>query len=90
MDNNEGLVVEVGGHTATIPRAGYCDWLSTARAKSVASYIARKGISRKRLYYKGYGKRKPIIPNDKYDMAARQKNQRVEIKILMTDFSEAG
>ena len=90
MKNNEGLVIEVGGHTATVPKAGYCDQLSSARAKAVATYLARKGISTKRLYYKGYGKRKPIIPDDKYNMAARRKNQRVEIKILKTDYQEAG
>lgn len=90
MKNNKGIVIEIGGHTATAPTPRYCDWLSSERAKAVASYIAQKGISAKRLYYKGYGKRKPIIPNDKYDMAARQKNQRVEIKILMTDFEDAG
>ncbi len=90
MKTNTGIVIEVGGHTATAPPPRYCDWLSSERAKAVASFIAQKGISTKRLYYKGYGKRKPVIPNDKYNMEARQKNQRVEIKILMTDFSDAG
>ena len=90
LTNNKGIVIEVGGHTATVPRAGYCDQLSSARAKVVATYLARMGISPKRLYYKGYGKRKPIVPDDKYNMAARKKNQRVEIKILQTNYQEAG
>ena len=46
------------------------------------------GVSTKRLYYKGYGKRKPIIADDLHDFEARAKNQRVEIKILQTNFSE--
>ena len=90
MRRNENIVIEVGGHTATVPKSNYCDWLSAKRAKAVATRLARKGISTKRLYYKGYGKRKPIIPNEGNNMAARRKNQRVEIKILQTDYRSAG
>ena len=82
-------MIEIGGHTATAPPSKYCDFLSTNRAKQVASHIAKMGISPKRLYYKGYGKRKSIFPNDKRDMDAREKNQRVEIKILKTDYQES-
>ena len=90
MRRNENIVIEVGGHTATVPKSNYCDWLSAKRAKSVATRLAQKGISTKRLYYKGYGKRKPIIPNEGNNMAARRKNQRVEIKILQVDYRRAG
>ena len=90
MARNENLVIEVGGHTATVPKANYCDWLSAKRAKAVATHLAKKGISTNRLYYKGYGKRKPIIPNEGNNMEARRKNQRVEIKILQTDYRRAG
>ena len=89
LEKNESIVVEIGGHTSTQPREEYCDQLSTRRAKEVASYLAREGISTKRLYYKGYGKRNPIIRNDKFDMLARKKNQRVEIKILSTTYRES-
>jgi len=86
MKVNSNLVIEVGGHTNTMLSPRMADQLSSERAKAVASYLAQKGISAKRLYYKGYGKRKPIKPNDKRDMEARKVNQRVEIKILMTDY----
>jgi outer membrane protein OmpA-like peptidoglycan-associated protein len=59
--------------------------LSTDRAKAVVDFLISKGIDDDRLVYNGYGKRNPIAKNDKQSMAARRKNQRVEIKILGFD-----
>ncbi len=89
LKENRNIVVEIGGHTSTPPPEAYCYKLSSNRAKQVALFLVRKGISPKRLKYKGYGKEQPLIKNDKHDMAARAKNQRVEIKILSVDYSEA-
>lgn len=75
-------VIEIGGHTNTIPDADFCNQLSTARAKAVQEYLVSKGIPASRLQYKGYGKSEPLIAYDKYNKEARLKNQRVEIKIL--------
>ncbi|HUR31362.1 MAG TPA: OmpA family protein [Saprospiraceae bacterium] len=75
-------IIEIGGHTNTIPPDEYCNRLSTARAKSVQEYLISRGIPDYRLEYKGYGKTDPLIPYDKYNKEARTKNQRVEIKIL--------
>lgn len=75
-------VIEIGGHTNTIPPDSYCNELSKARAKSVQEYLISRGIPDYRLKYKGYGKTDPLIPYDKYNREARVKNQRVEIKIL--------
>jgi len=80
MDNNENVVIEVGGHTNNVPQDKYCDQLSSARAKSVAEYLYNKGITKNRISHKGYGKRKPIASND--SKKGRKRNQRVEIKIL--------
>lgn len=82
MKNNPKVKVEIGGHTNDIPEHEFCDKLSTARAKSVVEYIQAKGVSANRLSYKGYGKRKPVASNR--TSAGRQKNQRVEMKILET------
>lgn len=75
-------VIEIGGHTNTVPPEDYCLQLSTQRAKAVQEYLISQGIPAARLQYKGYGKSDPIIAYDKYNKEARLKNQRVEIKIL--------
>ncbi len=90
LRDNPDVVVEIGGHTNTIPDHEYCDRLSTARAKAVVDWLVQKGIDPSRLTYKGYGKRYPIVPNDRYSLAARQKNQRVEIKILSIGGQQGG
>ncbi|MFT5168949.1 MAG: outer membrane protein OmpA-like peptidoglycan-associated protein, partial [Saprospiraceae bacterium] len=80
MIENTSVVIEVGGHTNDVPADEFCDQLSTARAKSVAEFIIEKGIDPKRVFFKGYGKRKPIVSNR--TAVGRKKNQRVEVKIL--------
>ncbi|MCR9287153.1 MAG: OmpA family protein [Bacteroidetes bacterium] len=85
LSYNQDVKVEIGGHSNTIPDHDYCDRLSTDRAKAVVDFLISKGIDDDRLVYKGYGKRNPIAKNDKQSMAARRKNQRVEIKILGFD-----
>lgn len=77
---NNDVVVEIGGHTNSIPPHEYCDRLSTARAKNVAEYLTGRGIPISQVQYRGYGKRVPIASND--TAAGRQKNQRVELKII--------
>ncbi|WP_367388407.1 OmpA family protein [Lewinella sp. LCG006] len=80
LANNSDVIIEVGGHTNGWADARYAETLSTARAKSVADYLVRKGIPRSRVRYKGYGKEVPIDTNE--TAAGRKRNQRVEIKIL--------
>ncbi len=80
LKQNPAVTIEVGGHTNNVPPPEFCDNLSTHRAKSVADYIANKGIAPDRVVYKGYGKRKPKYSNNHKE--GRAKNQRVEIKIL--------
>jgi len=80
LASNPEVVVEIGGHTNGIPSHDYCDRLSTDRAKAVVDFLTDKGIPRKRLEYKGYGKRNPVDTNK--TAVGRKKNQRVEIKIL--------
>jgi len=80
MTTHPQVVIEIGGHTNTVPPHEYCDRLSTQRAQNVAYYLYQKGIPESRLSYRGYGKRKPLT--DDKSLAGRQKNQRVEIKIL--------
>ncbi len=80
MVANDGVSIEIGGHTNNIPTHAYCDKLSTNRAKHVAEYLISKGLPKDRIKYKGYGKRNPIASNK--TVGGRKKNQRVELKIL--------
>jgi outer membrane protein OmpA-like peptidoglycan-associated protein len=80
LNAHENVVIEIGGHTNSIPPDDYCDRLSNNRARSVADYLYGKGIDKSRITYKGYGKRQPIASNE--TRSGRQKNQRVEIKVL--------
>jgi len=77
---NPSVSIEIGGHTNNIPVEEYCDKLSSARAENVAKFLVSGGINQDRIQHKGYGKRKPIASNE--SVAGRNRNQRVEIKIL--------
>ena len=80
LKENNDVRIEIGGHTNGRPSQAFCDSLSTARAKSVATYLFNDGIPEAQVEYKGYGKRNPIA-SDKY-AEGRARNQRVEIKVL--------
>ena len=83
LKENPSIKIEVGGHTNNVPPAEYCDQLSTARAKSVATYIVQQGVTDDRVFYRGYGKREPKYSNRTDD--GRRRNQRVEIKVLSVE-----
>jgi len=74
------VIVEIGGHTNNVPNDEFCFQLSNARAKTVAEYLYERGIAQSQISYKGYGKTQPIADNSTYE--GRERNQRVEIKIL--------
>lgn len=83
LNAHQDVAVEIGGHTNSLPPHDICDRLSSERAKAVMEYLLEKGIAKRRLQSKGYGKRDPIADNK--TLAGRRKNQRVEIKILDID-----
>jgi len=77
--------IKIEGHTDTVPinTAMYPNnwYLSAARAIAVAEYyIDEKGFEPVRLSAEGFGEFVPIATNDTAE--GRQKNRRVEIKIL--------
>ncbi len=80
LKRNSKAIIEIGGHTNGLPKPEYCDSLSLGRANSVRNYLVKKGIKPSRLRAKGYGKRHPKAKDDTRE--GREKNQRVEIKIL--------
>lgn len=86
LKNNPNLKVEIGGHTNLVIDKSIALRLSTDRAHAVFDYLVNKGIDKKRLIPKGYGKSLPI-ENDTSKKAnkANKINQRVEIKVLSND-----
>ncbi len=71
------IIVE--GHTDSIGSNAYNDRLSRLRAQSVANYLVSRGIPQRRIRVVGYGKRRPLYPNDTDEH--RAKNRRVEIVV---------
>lgn len=72
-------LVEVTGYTDATGDAKFNQQLSAKRARSVARYLAAKGVASSRLLDRGMGDSKPIAPND--TPTSRAKNRRVEIRV---------
>lgn len=77
---NEDISIELGGHTNNRCGDAFCVSLSAKRASAIMDYLVEKGIPNYRIKSKGYGKSKPIANNK--TLVGRQRNQRVEVKIL--------
>ena len=77
---NITMKIEISGYTDNYGSDAYNQKLSVDRAKTVYRFLIDYGIDSNRLSYKGYGKDKPIAPNDTEEN--RAKNRRTEILIL--------
>ena len=77
--------VVVEGHTDGIGTDAYNFRLSEQRARSVRDWLVRQGVVPGDTAIKGYGKTRPVVPNQTADgrdnPEGRQKNRRVEIAI---------
>ncbi len=80
MHQNPTVIIEIAAHTDDVGNEDYNNKLSVRRAKSVVVYLNKKGINNTRFEAKGYGKSKPISPNDSDE--SRALNRRVELVIL--------
>jgi outer membrane protein OmpA-like peptidoglycan-associated protein len=80
LKENPTVVLEIEGHTDNIGDTNYNQRLSEKRVKSVAQYLVEQGVASKRLETRGFGERKPIASNKTSE--GRQKNRRVEVKII--------
>ena len=76
----DNSTVLVSGHTDSTGSAEYNLKLSRERAQSVASYLEGQGIKSSRFEVLGMGSSNPIASNDTAN--GREKNRRVEIKII--------
>ena len=80
LKDNPEIRVEISAHTDDVGADLYNLKLSDRRAASVANFLQNKGIAQNRLISKGYGKTRPIVPNNSDENRAR--NRRVEMMIL--------
>ena len=72
-------LVDVYGHTDSTGSDAYNQDLSERRARSVAKYLAMRGVSSARIRSQGFGEQYPVASNDTEE--GRALNRRVEIKI---------
>jgi outer membrane protein OmpA-like peptidoglycan-associated protein len=81
MQQNNGMIIEIAGHTDAVGSKPYNTFLSRKRAEAVKDYLTKKGIDPRRIKAVGYGETKPLVSNDDED-EGREINRRVEFKIL--------
>ena len=72
-------LIDVDGHTDSTGSAAHNQPLSERRARSVASYLAGRGVDPRRMSAVGYGFDRPIATNA--TEIGRAQNRRVEISI---------
>jgi len=80
IKENETVKIQISGHTDNQGSEVYNQKLSLERAQTVYRYLVDNGVDSSRLSFKGYGKERPIAPNDTEEN--RAKNRRTEILIL--------
>ena len=80
LKRNEQVKIQIGGHTDDIGGDDFNTQLSLARANSVRDELVKLGIAKKRLTVRGFGKTKPIVPNDSEEN--RKKNRRTEFTVV--------
>jgi outer membrane protein OmpA-like peptidoglycan-associated protein len=80
LQQNDGVKMEISGHTDDVGSDRDNQVLSEKRAKAVVDYLSGNGISQNRLVYKGYGESRPVQPNTSEEN--RQQNRRIEMRVL--------
>jgi outer membrane protein OmpA-like peptidoglycan-associated protein len=73
--------LEITGHTDNVGDDNINLVLSKKRAEALKAYLMSQGVEEARLLTLFYGETKPIAPNDTPE--GRQKNRRVEMKIIL-------
>ncbi len=88
LEANPKLKISIEGHVCCIKNAPDAldietnePTLSVNRAKEIYYYLINRGIDPIRLKYSGYGRSRPVVPEEKTDQD-REKNRRVEMRII--------
>lgn len=82
LATNPSLMVELSSYVDTRESSKHDMKLSRDRAQAVINYLVEKGINKKRLIPKGYGKYKHKKSEEMNSLEAKQLDQRVELKII--------
>ena len=80
MNQYPNSLIDVYGHTDSTGSDAFNQTLSENRARTVANYLALKGVSAARVRSQGFGETMPV--GDNATAEGRAKNRRVEIKIV--------
>lgn len=80
LNSNKSLKIEISGHTDDVGSDTGNLELSKKRAASVQEYLQKSGIPPERLTAKGYGKTRPLAPNN--SESNRRQNRRIEWRVL--------
>lgn len=80
LTENPGMVIELAGHTDRLGNSELNRQLSFDRVENIKEHLVEAGINKQRIETVGYGGMHPVAPSDTEEN--RQKNRRVEIKIL--------
>jgi outer membrane protein OmpA-like peptidoglycan-associated protein len=80
MKQYPNSLIDVYGHTDSTGSDAFNQTLSESRARTVAGYLSSRGVSAARIRSQGFGETMPVGDNNTTE--GRQKNRRVEIKIV--------
>jgi WD40 repeat protein len=80
LKENPNISIELRGHTDNVGNPQKNQTLSERRVMAVKNYLTQRGISEERIKTAAFGGSMPIADNS--TEAGRQKNRRVEMKIL--------
>ncbi len=80
LKENADIKIEIQGHTDNVGNPKDNEALSSNRANSIKFILEELGVDSKRIFAKGYGALKPIVPNTTED--GRAKNRRTEFMII--------
>ena len=73
-------LIDVYGHTDSTGSDSFNQSLSERRAQTVANYMTSRGVNSARIRWQGFGEALPVADNS--TDYGRQRNRRVEIKII--------
>jgi outer membrane protein OmpA-like peptidoglycan-associated protein len=81
LARNPRLIIAIEGHTDEIGRAAYNLEFSRQRAETVRDAMIAAGVAPERLSAAGVGEARPLAAER--SIAARERNRRIEIRVLL-------